>query len=63
MIGRWHGLVIDCPDPQALAVFYEKLLPAGEKVLALGARRLDGGGENFDVHADPAGHPFCLVAW
>ncbi|MGW6937104.1 VOC family protein [Lentzea sp. NPDC054927] len=26
MIGRWHGLVIDCPDPQALAEFYEKLL-------------------------------------
>jgi catechol 2,3-dioxygenase-like lactoylglutathione lyase family enzyme len=116
MIGRWHGLVIDCPDPQALAGFYEKLLgmvrvqdepgwvvigdapdrpgvgfarieswqppkwpeesshmhldvrvddrvAAGEKVLALGARRLDGGGENFDVYADPAGHPFCLVAW
>lgn len=26
MIGRWHGLVIDCPDPQGLAGFYEKLL-------------------------------------
>ncbi|MDX8034071.1 VOC family protein [Lentzea sp. BCCO 10_0856] len=26
MIGRWHGLVIDCPDPRALAEFYEKLL-------------------------------------
>jgi catechol 2,3-dioxygenase-like lactoylglutathione lyase family enzyme len=26
MIGRWHGLVIDCPDPSALAVFYEELL-------------------------------------
>jgi len=26
MIGRWHGLVIDCPDPSALAKFYEELL-------------------------------------
>jgi catechol 2,3-dioxygenase-like lactoylglutathione lyase family enzyme len=26
MIGRWHGLVIDCPDPQALATFYQELL-------------------------------------
>lgn len=29
-------------------------------VLALGARRLPGGGETFRVFADPAGHPFCL---
>jgi catechol 2,3-dioxygenase-like lactoylglutathione lyase family enzyme len=26
MIGRWHGLVIDCPDPKSLASFYESLL-------------------------------------
>jgi catechol 2,3-dioxygenase-like lactoylglutathione lyase family enzyme len=26
MIGRWHGVVIDCPDPDALARFYESLL-------------------------------------
>ncbi len=26
MIGRWHGLVIDCPEPGALAAFYQKLL-------------------------------------
>jgi hypothetical protein len=26
MIGRWYGLIIDCPDPSALAGFYEKLL-------------------------------------
>ncbi|WP_090050377.1 VOC family protein [Lentzea fradiae] len=117
MIGRWHGLVIDCPDPRGLAGFYEALLgmvrvqdddgrfvvigdtpdrpglafalvedwtppqwpresahqhldvrvddlaAAGAEVLALGARRLDGGGERFDVYADPAGHPFCLVSW
>jgi hypothetical protein len=116
MIGRWHGLVIDCPDPSALASFYERLvgmqriqdegdwvvigdapdrpgiafqratdlrppqwpdpehpqqmhvdvrvdsLDQGEQeVLALGARRLPGGGETFRVFADPVGHPFCLV--
>jgi catechol 2,3-dioxygenase-like lactoylglutathione lyase family enzyme len=118
MTARWHGLVIDCPDPSALAAFYERLLgmqrvqdeghwvvigdapdrpglafqkgedhrppqwpdPAHPQqmhldlhvadldeaepgVLALGARRLDGGGERFRVFADPAGHPFCLVAF
>ncbi|SDR78460.1 hypothetical protein SAMN04488543_0456 [Friedmanniella luteola] len=26
MIGRLHGIVIDCPDPGALASFYEELL-------------------------------------
>jgi catechol 2,3-dioxygenase-like lactoylglutathione lyase family enzyme len=26
MIGTWHALVVDCPDPRALAAFYEELL-------------------------------------
>jgi catechol 2,3-dioxygenase-like lactoylglutathione lyase family enzyme len=26
MIGRLHGIVIDCADPDALATFYEELL-------------------------------------
>lgn len=26
MIGRFHCLVVDCPDPRALATFYEQLL-------------------------------------
>jgi hypothetical protein len=26
MIGRWHGLIIDCPEPGRLASFYEQLL-------------------------------------
>ncbi len=26
MIGRLHGIVLDCPDPQALASFYQELL-------------------------------------
>jgi len=25
-IGRWHGLVIDCPEPTELATFYEAVL-------------------------------------
>jgi catechol 2,3-dioxygenase-like lactoylglutathione lyase family enzyme len=118
VIGRWHGLVIDAPDPSSLASFYERLmgmqrvqddgdwvvigdapdrpgiafqrvadhrpprwpdpefpqqmhvdvrvdsLDDGEReVVALGASRLPGGGERFQVYADPAGHPFCLVSW
>ncbi len=34
---------------------------AEPKALALGARRLPGGGGDFRVYADPVGHPFCLV--
>jgi catechol 2,3-dioxygenase-like lactoylglutathione lyase family enzyme len=115
MIGRWHGLVIDCPDPSGLAGFYQALLgmqrvqdedgwvvigdapdrpglafqrvpglqppqwpdpdypqqmhldvmvsdidDAEDRALALGARRLPGGGDRFRVYTDPAGHPFCL---
>lgn len=26
MTGRLHGVVIDCPDPDALAAFYQRLL-------------------------------------
>jgi catechol 2,3-dioxygenase-like lactoylglutathione lyase family enzyme len=26
MIGRWQAQVIDCPDPSALAAFYQELL-------------------------------------
>jgi predicted enzyme related to lactoylglutathione lyase len=37
-------------------------LDAGEaQALALGATRLNGGGETYRVFADPAGHPFCLT--
>lgn len=116
MIGKWHGLIVDCPEPSALADFYQELLgmirvqdeddwvvigdapdrpgvafqkvpgfrpptwptqeapqqmhfdvrvedlDAGEAAaIAIGARRLEGGGESFRVFADPVGHPFCLV--
>lgn len=37
-------------------------LDAGEaRALELGASRRDGGGEDFRVFADPAGHTFCLT--
>ncbi len=41
MIGRSHGLVIDCPDPSSLATFYEEL----------GMVRVQDDG-NFDVRVD-----------
>ncbi|HEX5120535.1 MAG TPA: VOC family protein [Pseudonocardiaceae bacterium] len=49
------------PDPSVpqqfhLDIMVEDPAAAGPRVLALGARRLDG-----DVYADPAGHPFCLI--
>jgi hypothetical protein len=34
---------------------------AESRVLAVGAHRLDGDGDNWRVYADPAGHPFCLT--
>ncbi len=116
MIGRLDTVVIDCPDPRALADFYCRLLgmhlvedegdwvtirtdsdapgvafqqvadfrppqwpdparpqqfhfdvrvddidAAEQRVLAAGATRLPGEGDDFRVFADPAGHPFCLV--
>jgi catechol 2,3-dioxygenase-like lactoylglutathione lyase family enzyme len=47
MIGRMHHVVLDCPDPDALAAFYS----------ALPGMPVTYG----DVYADPAGHPFCLI--
>lgn len=116
MIGRLHGIVIDCAEPQTLATFYQALLgmirvqdepdwvvigdapdrpgvafqqvahftpptwPEGERpqyvhfdvrvddldlgeaaVLEIGATRIEGGGDDFRVFADPVGRPFCLV--
>jgi catechol 2,3-dioxygenase-like lactoylglutathione lyase family enzyme len=50
------------PDPAVpqqfhLDIMVEDVTSAGRRVLALGARQLDGG----HVYADPAGHPFCLI--
>jgi catechol 2,3-dioxygenase-like lactoylglutathione lyase family enzyme len=120
-IARLHSVVLDCPDPQALARFYQDLLgyrlhssedgwvtiadpaqpsqrlsfqridnyqaptwPEGrrpqqlhldllvndlavahEYALAAGASPLAGvvvhPDETYQVYADPAGHPFCLI--
>lgn len=54
------------PDPRGSQQFHLDILvddvdEAEKQVLALGAQRLDGGGDDFRVYADPAGHPFCLV--
>ena len=56
------------PDPASsqqmhLDVMVDDVEAAQPQVIALGARRLDGGEH---VYADPAGHPFCLIprpAW
>jgi catechol 2,3-dioxygenase-like lactoylglutathione lyase family enzyme len=52
----------DVPQQMHLDVMVEDVDAAAPRVLALGARRLEGDG----VFADPAGHPFCLIrrpAW
>jgi catechol-2,3-dioxygenase len=56
----------DWPDPQRpqqfhLDVYVPDVDEAEPEVLALGARKLPGGGGDFRVYADPVGHPFCLV--
>ncbi|MCI0686321.1 MAG: hypothetical protein L0Y54_03650 [Sporichthyaceae bacterium] len=109
------GVMLDCPDAQALSAFYAELLGkpvtyqeegmamigaggehpvmfqqvdsytaprwpdpaypqqvhldvtvdevdvAEKAVLASGATRLPGQGDNWRVYADPAGKPFCLI--
>jgi len=42
-------------------VEYGEISALEERVVALGATRLPGEGENWRVYADPAGHPFCLT--
>ena len=54
------------PDPAFPQQFHldvrvEDVEVAEKQVLALGARRLPGEGDDFRVYADPAGHPFCLI--
>ena len=51
----------DVPQQMHFDVRVDDLDEAEPKVLALGARRLEGGGDAYRVFADPAGHPFCLV--
>lgn len=52
----------DTPARAHLDVVVEDIEAAHEEVVSLGATLLQRatGGENFNVYADPAGHPFCL---
>jgi catechol-2,3-dioxygenase len=54
------------PDPAHpqqfhLDVAVDDVAAGEEAVLAIGATRLPGEGDNWRVYADPAGKPFCLV--
>jgi catechol 2,3-dioxygenase-like lactoylglutathione lyase family enzyme len=49
------------PQQAHLDLLVRDMDAAETQAVALGAARLDGGGERFRVLADPAGHPFCLV--
>jgi len=49
------------PQQVHLDIMVDDVPAAEERVLAIGARRLDAGTEGASVFADPAGHPFCLI--
>lgn len=54
------------PDPAHPQQFHLDVLvddvdAVEDAVLALGATRLKGEGDNWRVYADPSGHPFCLT--
>ena len=51
-IARMRAVVLDCPDPKALADFYRALV-GGELTVV-------DPDDNWRVYLDPAGHPFCL---
>ena len=56
---RWR----DPARPQQfhLDVMVDDVAEAEDRVLALGARRLDADEAPRRVYADPSGHPFCLI--
>jgi catechol-2,3-dioxygenase len=49
------------PQQVHLDVLVDDFDAAEQAVLALGARRLEGGSATFHVYADPANKPFCLT--
>jgi catechol-2,3-dioxygenase len=49
------------PQQLHLDVQVDDFDTAEKAVLALGARRLEGGEASFRVYADPANKPFCLI--
>jgi predicted enzyme related to lactoylglutathione lyase len=53
------------PQQVHLDLWVDDIDAAHERVMALGAKLLQGAtggdsGDDFQVYADPAGHPFCL---
>jgi len=50
------------PQQAHLDILVDDLDAGQARALELGATRLEGGAESFRVFADPAEHPFCLVA-
>ena len=72
-IGRLHHVIVDCPDPYALATFYSRLLgdpityadddfvvvARNDRTSGLAFQRAPGG--RPPTWPDPAGHPFCLI--
>ena len=53
-------MVIDCPDPGALAAFYGAMLDRKADVSSDWAEVRAEYGQSIWVFLDPAGHPFCL---
>ena len=49
------------PQQYHLDVLVDDFDAAERAVLALGARRMEGGGKSFRVYVDPASKPFCLT--
>src|SRR6266571_1689116 len=73
MIGRLHHLIIDCPDPLALAAFYAELLGQpityrSDDFVVVSRNGTTSGlafqlapGHQPPAWPDPARHPFCLI--
>jgi catechol-2,3-dioxygenase len=59
MAPRWPDPAY--PQQVHLDVLVDDFDAAEQAVLALGARRLEGGTSTFRVYADPANKPFCLT--
>ena len=66
MIGRMHHVVLDCPDPPALATFYSSLLGPpvtyqDDDWVVVAVNETTSGLAFQRAPGDPAGHPFCLI--
>jgi hypothetical protein len=60
-VGRFDTVVLDCPDPLALATFYAGLL--GQDIADDGDdswQSLRGDPSGVSLAFQRAGHPFCL---